>query len=70
MRRQEAERRHWQTGQYLPPEYRARRYYVEDWRSRQLPPPAYGYQWQEVDGNYLLIELASGLIQQILSGQR
>lgn len=34
-----------QTGDYLPPQYRAAQYVVTDWQWRGLSAPPYGYQW-------------------------
>lgn len=58
--------RYWRGG-YVPYEYRASRYYVNDWRSRQLSAPPYGYQWVQTDnGDYLLMALATGLIANLI----
>ena len=66
-------RRHWQPpphyrwsrGDYLPPNYRHPRYVV-DWRSRHYHQPPHGYQWMNVDGQTLLVGIATGLILQSL----
>ncbi|GAB3764942.1 hypothetical protein GCM10028796_21080 [Ramlibacter monticola] len=50
-------------GGYLPYQYRDRAYYVNDWRAyRGLYAPPYGHQWVNVDGDFLLVALATGLI--------
>lgn len=50
-------------GTYLPAQYRAHPYYVNDWHSHQgLYAPPYGHQWVNVDGEFLLVALATGLI--------
>lgn len=33
-----------------------------DWRSHHLHQPPNGYEWREVDGNYVLAAAATGLI--------
>ena len=50
-------------GSYLPHEYRNRGYYVSNLQSHPgLYAPAYGQQWVNVDGEFLLVALATGLI--------
>ena len=54
-------------GAYLPYEYRQRGYYVSNWQAYPgLYAPAYGYQWVNVDGQFLLVAIASGLIANAL----
>lgn len=58
----------WRRGDRLPPGYRESRYYVSDYRYYRLAPPPRGYRWvRPYDGNqYILVEITSGLISQIL----
>jgi Ni/Co efflux regulator RcnB len=54
-------------GGYLPHEYRQRAYYVNDWHSHGgLYAPPYGHQWVNVDGDFLLVALATGIIANLL----
>jgi Ni/Co efflux regulator RcnB len=56
-------------GQRMPVVYLQPRYYVRDYRTYGLAPPPYGYQWVRPYGNtneYLLVQLATGLITQVL----
>ena len=54
-------------GGYLPHQYRSHAYYVNDWHSHShLYAPPYGHQWVNVDGEFLLIALATGLIANAL----
>lgn len=54
-------------GGYLPQQYRSHAYYVNDWHSHShLYAPPYGHQWVNVDGEFLLIALATGLIANAL----
>lgn len=54
-------------GGYLPHEYRQRARYVNDWNAYQgLYSPPYGHQWLQVDGEFLLVALATGLIANAL----
>lgn len=50
-------------GGYLPVSYRQPTYYVS-WRAypNRLYAPPYGYQWVQVDHEFVLIALATGLI--------
>ena len=50
-------------GSYLPWQYRNHGYYVNDWRAYpSLYAPPYGQQWANVDGEFLLVAVATGLI--------
>jgi Ni/Co efflux regulator RcnB len=40
-----------------------------DWRRHHLRPPPRGYEWREVDGDYVLAAVATGLIVSIIVGQ-
>ena len=59
---------HWARGQRLPSEYRTRGHYV-DYRRHHLRAPPRGYQWVQVDNNYMMVALASGLIASIIANQ-
>ena len=54
-------------GGYLPYEYRQHGYYVNNWQAYPaLYAPPYGHQWVNVDGEFLLVALATGLIANAL----
>ncbi|KAA8731637.1 RcnB family protein [Acinetobacter qingfengensis] len=54
-------------GQRLPKQYyQNKRYYVQDWRKEGLRQPPKGHRWVEVDGRYLLVSVATGVIASIL----
>lgn len=38
-----------------------------DWREHHLRRPPRGYEWREVDGNYVLAAAATGLIASIIA---
>lgn len=59
----------WRRGQYLPTAYRGRTYYVNDWRSYNLYEPPRGHRWVRVNGDYVLVAVASNIIAQILLGR-
>lgn len=55
----------WSAGDRLPPQYRQRHHYVEDWQKRGLRRPPKGYRWVRYnDNNYFLVAVVSGLIAQ------
>jgi len=62
-------RHDWYPGSRLPPEYRSRRYVVEDWRGHRLSPPPSGYHWVQAGGDYVLVAIATGIIAQLLLNQ-
>lgn len=51
----------WQRGQYLPREYRGARYVVHQQHPQLYAAPR-GHQWVSVNGEFLLIAAATGLI--------
>lgn len=54
-------------GGYLPHQYRSNVYYVNNWQAYPgLYAPPYGQQWVNVDGQFLLVALATGLIANAL----
>lgn len=49
-----------------PPEFRGPHYRVDDWRARGLYEPPRGEHWAFIDGNYVLVAAATGIITAIL----
>lgn len=49
-------------GHPVPPAYRGDQYRVADWHERGLREPPRGYHWANIDGNYVLIAAATGVI--------
>jgi Predicted integral membrane protein len=41
-----------------------------DWRARHLRRPPRGYEWREVDGNYVLAAVATGIIAGVIANAR
>ena len=60
----------YKRGGRVPVVYLQPRYYVTDYRAYNLAPPPYGYRWVRPygDDRYLLVQVATGLITQILGG--
>ena len=67
-RQDRREMRRWARGQRLPASYRTRSHYV-DYRRHHLSAPPRGHQWVQVDNNYALIALTTGLISQFVAGR-
>lgn len=64
--------RRWARGQYIPRDYMASRYYINDYRSYRLAPPPRGYAWArpyQNDDTYYMVQIASGLIAQIFNNR-
>jgi Ni/Co efflux regulator RcnB len=57
--------RDWHKGDRLPPEFRDRQYVVDEWRGYRLSPPPRGYHWVGVGGDYLLVQIGSGLVLRV-----
>ncbi|WP_241022325.1 RcnB family protein [Burkholderia sp. Ac-20353] len=57
--------RDWHKGDRLPDEFRDRQYVVDDWRGYHLSPPPRGYQWIGIGGDYLLVQIGSGLVLRV-----
>ena len=56
----------YRVGGRLPEHYRSQYYYVNNWRSYHLQPPPYDYGWVNVDGDFILVALATGLIAEVI----
>ena len=61
------ERRRWARGERLPVTYYRDRGAYVDYRAHHLRAPPRGYQWVQVDNNYMMVALASGLIASIIA---
>ncbi len=53
-------------GRAAPERYRGDDYRVKDWRDRGLREPPTGQNWAYIDGNYVLIAAATGIITSII----
>ena len=59
----------WRRGGHVAPTDWSRGRQV-DWRGRHLRAPPRGYEWREVDGNYVLAAVATGVIADLLLNAR
>lgn len=58
----------WKRGHVVDQGYRGDRYWVTDWRTRQLPTPPYNHRWLHINGDYVLVAIATGVITNIITG--
>lgn len=58
-------RRAWNVGLILPSVFYGSIYYV-DWQPYGLAPPPYGSRWIRIDGDLLLVHLATGEVLDVL----
>nr|WP_113864865.1 RcnB family protein [Brenneria salicis]NMN92413.1 Ni/Co efflux regulator RcnB [Brenneria salicis ATCC 15712 = DSM 30166]RBP67757.1 Ni/Co efflux regulator RcnB [Brenneria salicis ATCC 15712 = DSM 30166]RLM32526.1 hypothetical protein BHG07_00130 [Brenneria salicis ATCC 15712 = DSM 30166] len=58
--------RDFRKGHAVPKRFRGDDYRVTDWRDRGLYKPPSGQHWAYIDGNYVLIAAATGIITTIL----
>ena len=54
-------------GRPLPEKYRGEGYQVNDWHKHGLKAPPAGHRWQKIDGNYVLIAVATGVITSVIT---
>jgi Ni/Co efflux regulator RcnB len=59
---------HWQRGYYVPQEYRQSRYVVRHHNPHLYAPPR-GHHWIQVNGDFLLVAVATGLIAHAILNQ-
>lgn len=57
----------WRRGRRLPPEYWEHARRVDDYRAYHLRRPPRGYEWREVDGNYVMAAVATGIIASVIA---
>lgn len=58
----------WKRGHVVDQRYRGDGYWVTDWRTRHLPAPPHDHRWLRVNGDYVLVAIATGVIMNILTG--
>jgi Ni/Co efflux regulator RcnB len=59
----------WHKGDRIPAEYRDRHHEVGDWKAHHLRQPPRGYHWVNVNGDYVLAAVATGVIADMLLNQ-
>ena len=58
----------WHKGDRVPAEYRDKSHEVTDWKARHLRQPPSGYHWVNVNGDFVLAAVATGVIADMLLG--
>jgi Ni/Co efflux regulator RcnB len=58
----------WHKGDRVPAEYRDKSHEVADWRGHHLSAPPSGYHWVQVNGDFVLAAIATGVIADMLLG--
>jgi Ni/Co efflux regulator RcnB len=59
----------WHKGDRVPATYRNKRYEVTDWKARHLRQPPRGYHWVNVNGDFVLAAIATGVIADLFLTQ-
>lgn len=59
----------WKVGHPMPASYRAKAYRVADYRTYHLSRPAKNQHWYRVNGDYVLVNVITHSILQIISGR-
>ena len=57
----------WKKGYHMRSEDWSRGERVEDYRTYHLSAPPRGYEWREVDGNYVLAAVTTGIIASVVA---
>jgi Ni/Co efflux regulator RcnB len=59
----------WSRGHRMSPAERRNMREVRDYRRYRLAPPPRGYRWVQVNNDYLMINIASNVISNIITGR-
>ncbi len=57
----------WSRGDRISTGYRGNQYVVDNWRAYNLRRPARGYEWIQVNNQFVLIQTRSGLVVEVLA---
>lgn len=57
----------WKRGYHMRPEDWNRGERVDNWRDYHLSAPPRGYEWREVDGNYVLAAVTTGIVASVVA---
>lgn len=57
---------HFRPGGRYPHQYYQNRYWVNDWHRYGLGSPPPGHRWANINGNYVLIAVATGVITSLI----
>jgi Ni/Co efflux regulator RcnB len=56
------EHKEWKKGYHMKHEDWDRGEHVDDWKAHHLRQPPRGYEWRQLDGNYVLGSINTGII--------
>ncbi len=57
----------WKKGYHMRSEDWNRGQRVDDYRTYHLSAPPRGYEWREVDGNYVMAAVATGIVASVVA---
>ena len=57
----------WSRGDQISASYRGNQYVVDNWRSYNLRRPARGYEWIQINNQFVLIRTRNGLIIEVVN---
>ena len=57
----------WKHGYHMSHDDWNRGQRVDNWRAYHLRQPPRGYEWREVDGNYVLAAVATGVVASVVA---
>ncbi|HWB32903.1 MAG TPA: RcnB family protein [Acidobacteriaceae bacterium] len=57
----------WHKGYHMQRQDWDRGERIQDWRAYHLRQPPRGYEWREVDGNYVMAAVATGVIASVIA---
>jgi Ni/Co efflux regulator RcnB len=64
-----APHRDWKSGGTAPAAYRGKQYQVSNWKASHLSQPPANHRWLKVNGDYVLVSIATGVIASIVTGR-
>ena len=57
----------WKKGYHMKQEDWSRAQPVGDWKAHHLRTPPRGYEWRSVDGNYVLADINTGVVNMAIA---
>lgn len=61
------EHKEWKKGYHMKQEDWGRGERVDDWKAHQLRQPPRGYEWRQVDGNYVMARIDTGVVNAVVA---
>jgi Ni/Co efflux regulator RcnB len=60
----------WKKGYHMRSDDWSRGERVDDYQTYHLRTPPHGYEWREVDGNYVLAAIGTGIVASVVVASR